>query len=67
MHIIFTGNLLVPNDNYCLFEDWVMPLLDEMLDEQRTMGALWTPSKVIARYIINICKLFMTYKTRNFI
>merc|ERR1719411_1518218 len=21
------GNLLVPNDNYCKFEDWIMPLL----------------------------------------
>lgn len=29
------GNLLVPNDNYCLFEDWVMPLLDKMLEEQK--------------------------------
>ena len=23
------GNLLVPNDNYCKFEDWFLPLLDE--------------------------------------
>lgn len=29
------GNLLVPNVNYCLFEDWVMPHLDSMLEEQR--------------------------------
>lgn len=29
------GNLLVPNDNYCLFEDWVMPHLDAMLKEQK--------------------------------
>lgn len=43
------GNLLVPNDNYCKFEDWVMPLLDEMLDEQRTKQIIWTPSKVITR------------------
>ncbi|XP_031778755.1 probable deoxyhypusine synthase [Nasonia vitripennis] len=42
------GNLLVPNDNYCLFEDWVMPILDKMLEEQKK-GVLWTPSKVIAR------------------
>lgn len=28
------GNLLVPNDNYCMFEDWVMPILDKMLEEQ---------------------------------
>lgn len=43
------GNLLVPNDNYCKFENWVIPLLDEMLEEQRSSGVLWTPSKVIQR------------------
>ncbi|XP_058795279.1 probable deoxyhypusine synthase isoform X2 [Phymastichus coffea] len=42
------GNLLVPNDNYCLFEDWVTPILDQMLEEQKK-GTLWTPSKVITR------------------
>ncbi|KYN26677.1 putative deoxyhypusine synthase, partial [Trachymyrmex cornetzi] len=44
-----TGNLLVPNDNYCLFEDWLMPKLDAMLSEQKTKGTSWTPSKMIAR------------------
>lgn len=29
------GNLLVPNDNYCKFEDWVVPILDQMLIEQK--------------------------------
>jgi deoxyhypusine synthase len=29
------GNLVIPNDNYCKFEDWVLPVLDEMLLEQR--------------------------------
>lgn len=29
------GNLLVPNDNYCRFEDWLMPILDQCLDEQK--------------------------------
>ncbi len=24
------GNLLVPNDNYCKFEDWIMPILDQV-------------------------------------
>jgi deoxyhypusine synthase len=43
------GNLLVPNDNYCKFENWVIPLLDEMLLEQKTKNILWSPSKVIAR------------------
>lgn len=43
------GNLLVPNDNYCKFEDWVMPLLDEMVAEQKTLNTLWTPSKIVSR------------------
>ncbi|TVY46234.1 Deoxyhypusine synthase [Lachnellula cervina] len=28
------GNLIVPNNNYCLFEDWIVPILDTMLEEQ---------------------------------
>ena len=44
------GNLLVPNDNYCKFEDWVMPILDKMVEEQEGEGKVkWTPSKVIDR------------------
>ncbi|XP_041481849.1 deoxyhypusine synthase-like [Lytechinus variegatus] len=43
------GNLLVPNENYCKFEDWLMPILDQMLIEQNTEGINWTPSKMIAR------------------
>ena len=42
------GNMLVPNSNYCLFEDWIMPLLDDMLKEQQEQGTVWTPSKVRA-------------------
>lgn len=48
------GNLVVPNANYCLFEDWVVPRLDAMLREQDDSAGMeapvtWTPSKVIAR------------------
>lgn len=43
------GNLLVPNDNYCKFEDWLIPILDQMLLEQKTEGTHWTPSKMIHR------------------
>ncbi|XP_002987560.2 deoxyhypusine synthase isoform X1 [Selaginella moellendorffii] len=43
------GNLLVPNENYCKFEDWVVPVLDQLLVEQTQQGIVWTPSKVIAR------------------
>ncbi|XP_068130311.1 deoxyhypusine synthase isoform X2 [Hyperolius riggenbachi] len=43
------GNLLVPNNNYCVFEDWINPVLDQMVLEQDTEGTKWTPSKMIAR------------------
>ncbi|XP_074786054.1 deoxyhypusine synthase isoform X2 [Athene noctua] len=43
------GNLLVPNDNYCKFEDWLMPILEQMVEEQETQGTRWTPSRMIAR------------------
>ncbi|XWS07569.1 hypothetical protein CRYUN_Cryun41cG0000100 [Craigia yunnanensis] len=43
------GNLLVPNDNYCKFEDWIIPIFDQMLKEQLEENLLWTPSKLIAR------------------
>ena len=29
------GNLLVPNDNYCKFETWLTPILNQMLEEQK--------------------------------
>jgi deoxyhypusine synthase len=43
------GNLVVPNDNYCKFEDWLMPILDSMLAEQKQCGTVWTPSSFIRR------------------
>lgn len=48
------GNLVVPNANYCAFEDWVVPILDAMLDEQEASRGTddefsWTPSKIIHR------------------
>ena len=52
------GNLLVPNSNYCAFEDWVVPILDKMLEEQEAAKENarneedefhWTPSRVIER------------------
>lgn len=39
------GNLLVPNDNYCRFQDWLLPLLDRLADERR----VWTPSALVQR------------------
>jgi deoxyhypusine synthase len=51
------GNLLLPNSNYCKFEDWVMPVLDAALAEQQAGDGgggggepvRWTPSRLIER------------------
>ena len=43
------GNLIVPNNNYCAFEDFMNPILDAMLAEQWADGVVWTPSKFIRR------------------
>jgi deoxyhypusine synthase len=55
------GNLVVPNSNYCAFEDWLIPILDQMVEEQESSKEKarasgdpddelhWTPSKIIYR------------------
>ncbi|KAJ3788445.1 Deoxyhypusine synthase [Lentinula aff. detonsa] len=43
------GNLIIPNDNYCKFEDWLTPILDTMLAEQKETGKVWSPSRFIRR------------------
>ena len=43
------GNLLVPNDNYCAFEDWIIPVLNQMLEEQHKKKTIWSPSKICTR------------------
>ena len=59
------GNLIVPNNNYCAFEDWLIPILDRLLAEQEngtggdgdghTEGlSNWTPSKLIHRLGLEI-------------
>lgn len=43
------GNMVVPNDNYRLFETWLLEILDAMLEEQNETNINWTPSKLINR------------------
>lgn len=43
------GNLLIPNDNYCKFENWIIPILDSALIEQNRDEQIWSPSKLCAR------------------
>lgn len=44
------GNMIIPNSNYAKFEEWMMPVLDQLLKEQKEQGINWTPSKMIARF-----------------
>lgn len=51
------GDLEIPNSNYCAFEDWIVPILDQMLAEQEASKLandederlVWSPSTVIRR------------------
>jgi len=48
------GNLVVPNNNYCAFEDWVVPIFWKMLEEQEASKNSnepinWTPSRIVDR------------------
>ncbi|MED6222553.1 hypothetical protein PIB30_065514 [Stylosanthes scabra] len=43
------GNLLVPNENYCKFEDWIIPIFDQMLMEQNNENVVCSASKLVAR------------------
>lgn len=44
-----TGNIFVPNSRYCRFEEFMMPLLGKMWQEQRESGKVITTSDFIAR------------------
>jgi deoxyhypusine synthase len=43
------GNMKIPGANYDRLNDWMMPILDAMLDEQEQQQTRWTPSKLIRR------------------
>ena len=51
------GNLIVPNQNYCKFEDWMEPVLDRMLEEQKTKASpagrfqLWSLSRCMTAFV----------------
>lgn len=41
------GNLLIPNQNYCKFEDFFVPIVNEMKDDQEKNNVYYTPSMII--------------------
>ena len=49
------GNLIVPNDNYCAFENWLTPILNQMLDQQKTqVSGYWSWINVLMIYTVHV-------------
>ena len=44
------GNLLVPNNNYIKFEDFAMPILEELYNKQKETGKIYTPYEIIWKF-----------------
>ena len=44
------GNLLVPNDNYVKFEDWILPIFDKMLKEQKEVLIKNQPNQHVYKF-----------------
>lgn len=44
-----TGNIFVPNSRYCRFEDFLVPLIKKMNEEQKKTGKIITPSQFVDR------------------
>ncbi|MEM2916632.1 MAG: deoxyhypusine synthase [Candidatus Woesearchaeota archaeon] len=43
------GNIYIPNSRYCRFEDFFMPLLEKLAQEQKETGQILTPSELVWR------------------
>ncbi|MBU2104873.1 MAG: deoxyhypusine synthase [Nanoarchaeota archaeon] len=41
------GNIFIPNSRYCDFEDFVIPILEDLYSEQKKTGIPSTPSEII--------------------
>lgn len=55
------GNLLVPNENYCKFEDWIIPIFDQMLKEQIEEVILAIFLLVMHRLLFSLFSLICAY------
>lgn len=41
------GNIFIPNSRYCSFEDFIIPVLERLYNEQKQTGKVATPSELI--------------------
>jgi deoxyhypusine synthase len=44
------GNIFISNNRYCEFEDFAMPILEEVYKEQKATGKIFTPSELIWKF-----------------
>lgn len=44
------GNLLVPNNNYIKFEEFALPILEELYNEQKETGKVYTPYEIVWKF-----------------
>lgn len=49
-----SGNILVKTDLYSEFYEKALPILDELLYEQKSTGKIWTPSTLIERLALGL-------------
>ena len=59
------GNLIVPNDNYCKFEDWVMPILNTMLEEQNKKVPIFIIFIIVSSNLNMLISIFFCYNTER--
>lgn len=53
------GNLIVPNENYCRFEDWLQPQLDLLLEKQQQRLAQLLQQQVQQQQQINLSEVVL--------
>jgi len=44
------GNIFIPNSRYCEFEDFAISVFEELYNEQKTTGKVFTPSDIVWRF-----------------
>mmetsp|Transcript_7524 Transcript_7524/g.18512 ORF Transcript_7524/g.18512 Transcript_7524/m.18512 type:complete len:464 (-) Transcript_7524:372-1763(-) len=54
------GNLLVPNKNYCQFEDWISPIIETMHDEQDAEDRKWAEAVAKGRPLTEMSRFAWT-------
>ncbi|OEH78997.1 deoxyhypusine synthase [Cyclospora cayetanensis] len=54
------GNLIVPNENYCKFEDWLQPHLDRLLQRQQERLARAMERAQLQKEPVNLSEVVLT-------